>query len=370
MIRIIKQLLAVSALLCTTLAHGHSLNDSYLELKLDGRELLGMLKVAVVDLEIAVGVDDNEDSQVTWGEIRQSSYRINDYIHNRLQLRRADQDCEFSLGNYRIEQLGGGAYLQIPLSGLCPVESGIVDLDYELLFDVDSSHRGIIVISADEQASTFVLAPDRRIAQLQPQAGQWLVSFANFTREGIWHIWIGFDHILFLLAMLLGVVLHQRRVIGEAALSWQHSGLEIVQLVTAFTIAHSITLIMATLQWVILSPRLVEAAIALSVVLGGLNILVPLFGRRHWQFAFAFGLIHGFGFANVLAELHLSTGQFVTTLLGFNIGVELGQLLIVLVAVPVLFLLTHQQGMRRISASASGLVITNIGVVWFLERTL
>ncbi len=365
-----RQLFAVCALLCTTLSHGHSLNDSYLELSIEGGTLQGLLKVAVIDLEIAVGVDVNVDSQITWGEILQARSRINEYARDRLKISRGAQLCEFNLGEYRIEQLGGGAFLQFPLSGLCSAESGIVDLNYSLLFDVDSSHRGIIAISAEDQAATFVLAPDRRTAQLQPRGGQWLATLANFTREGIWHIWIGIDHILFLLAMLLGVVLHQRRALGHEALPWQKIGIEIVQLVTAFTMAHSLTLIVATLHWVRLSPWLVEAAIALSVVLGGLNILYPLFGRRHWQFAFVFGLIHGFGFANVLADLNLNTNQFIPSLLGFNIGVELGQLLIVLVAVPVLLLITSQQGIRRISVVTSGLVITNVGVLWFFERAL
>ena len=141
-----------------------------------------------------------------------------------------------------------------------------------------------------------------------------------------------------------------------------------LRIVTAFTLAHSITLSLAALSVVTLPSRLVESTIALSVVLAALNNLWPLVGGRRWAVAFGFGLIHGFGFASVLADLGLPRDALVLALVGFNLGVELGQLAIVTLFLPVAYGLRHTWIYRRIIFSGGSALIALVAAVWLLER--
>ena len=143
---------------------------------------------------------------------------------------------------------------------------------------------------------------------------------------------------------------------------------DVLRIVTAFTVAHSITLSLATLGLVSLPSRLVESVIAASVVLAALNNVWPLFQGRRWSVAFAFGLILGFGFASVLADLGLPQDALALALVGFNVGVELGQLAIVVAFLPLAFVLRDSAFYRRAVLVAGSLLIAAIALAWFLER--
>jgi hypothetical protein len=142
----------------------------------------------------------------------------------------------------------------------------------------------------------------------------------------------------------------------------------VLKVVTAFTLAHSITLTLAALGVVSLPSRVVESVIAASVVLAALDNLWGRLERRRWAMAFAFGLVHGFGFASVLADLGLPQDALVLALVGFNVGVELGQLAIVLVFLPVAFALRatafYQVGVLK----GGSIVIALLAAWWFAER--
>ena len=189
-------------------------------------------------------------------------------------------------------------------------------------------------------------------------------------REGVWHIWIGLDHILFLLSLLLPSVL-----VWQAAKQKWHAVdrfgeafVDVLKVVTAFTIAHSITLSLAALGVVDLPSRWVESVIAASIVVAALNNLWPRVVGRLWMVAFGFGLVHGFGFASVLADLGLPQDALVIALVGFNIGVELGQLAIVIVFLPLAFALRRTALYRRWVMVGGSAVIALLAAVWFVER--
>jgi hypothetical protein len=200
----------------------------------------------------------------------------------------------------------------------------------------------------------------------------------DYLRDGVWHIWIGFDHILFLLSLLLPAVGSWALLGGTPPRHgpWQPVSRfgtafwDVLRIVTAFTVAHSITLSLATLGLVSLPSRLVESAIAASVVLAALNNVWPLFHSRRWMVAFVFGLVHGFGFASVLADLGLPQDALVLALLGFNLGVEGGQLAIVAVFLPVAFALRRTWFYRRAVLVGGSLLIALIAAAWLAERAL
>jgi hypothetical protein len=186
--------------------------------------------------------------------------------------------------------------------------------------------------------------------------------------EGIWHIWLGFDHILFLLSLLLPAVLIRRDRNWQPGGSFHAAFIEVAKVVTAFTLAHSITLSLAALGVVSLPSRWVESAIALSVVLAALNNLLPLVANGRWIAAFAFGLLHGFGFAGALKDLGLPTGSLALSLAGFNIGVELGQLAIVALFLPLAYALRATWGYRRLLLAGGSAAIAAVAAIWFAER--
>jgi hypothetical protein len=179
----------------------------------------------------------------------------------------------------------------------------------------------------------------------------------------------GYDHVLFLLSLLLPAVMRRTpagRVPVErlSAAVWPVAGI-----VTAFTVAHSITLGLAALKLVSLTPAFIEPAIAATIVLAALDNVLPIFPVRRVVVAFFFGLIHGFGFASVLAELELPRADFAWALLQFNLGIEAGQLVIVLVATTVLFTLRRWPGYARVVIGGGSALAIAIGATWFIERT-
>ena len=213
-------------------------------------------------------------------------------------------------------------------------------------------HHTIGRVDAMGATVPFAFAPERR--ELRLTLGAAGRSPAGFVALGIEHIVTGWDHLLFLLALLL------------------HGGgvLALVKIVTAFTVAHSATLTLAALDVVLLPDRLIESAIALSIAAVAAE---NLFGRptvtRRWIVSFGFGLVHGFGFSSVLRELGLPTQGLVLSLFGFNAGVELGQAAVVLLAVPALGLL-RRSGWERPLIRGTSAAILVVGLLLFAERML
>ena len=175
---------------------------------------------------------------------------------------------------------------------------------------------------------------------------------------------------LFLLSLLLPAVLVRRQRAWQAGTSFRGAFVDVAKVVTAFTLAHSITLSLAALSVVALPSRWVESAIALSVVLAALNNVFPVVASGRWIGAFGFGLLHGFGFAGALQDLGLPTGSLALSLAGFNLGVEAGQLAIVVLFLPLAFALRSTWTYRWIVVGGGSLAIATIASVWLVERAL
>jgi hypothetical protein len=332
----------------------HKPSDSYLALEAQGQSLRGQWDIALRDLEHAIGVDADGDGAITWGEVRAKHAHIAAYAFARLAL----SGCTIHPGALFAERHSDGGYAVLQFRADCgsalPSE---LELRYSLFADLDPTHRGLVRARIGEHTVTGVLGPDRPSLVLRAQGRSGLL---DYLREGVWHIWIGFDHLLFLVSLLLPAVLAVTRF---APAFW-----DVLKVVTAFTLAHSITLGLAALEVVHLPSRLVESAIAFSVVLAALNNLRPLVHRGRWLVAFGFGLVHGFGFATVLAELGLPQESLVPALLGFNLGVELGQLAIVAVFLPLAYATRHTWMYRRLIFVGGSAAIALIAAIWMVER--
>jgi hypothetical protein len=221
------------------------------------------------------------------------------------------------------------------------------------LFDVlGSDYHTLARIDIPGRTVQFAFSPETRETRVDVD-GAGGRGFGSFVLLGIEHILTGYDHLLFLLALLL------------RGGSW----LTLAKIVTAFTLAHSVTLALAALDIVVLPDRLVEAVIALSIAfVAAENIFLKPVVSRRWLVSFCFGLVHGFGFSSALRELNLPTHGLVLALFGFNVGVELGQGLVVAVALPLMALIRRAGWGQRMVWSSSVAILV-VGVVLFVERT-
>jgi hypothetical protein len=263
-----------------------------------------------------------------------------------------------------------GTYAVLSLGAECPGMKQGLKLHYSLLFDVDPTHRGLVqwVAPGAAAAQALVFSKESAEQNLQLEAPSALETLRQYIVEGVWHIWIGFDHILFLLSLLLPAVLVRREKQWAPAPSLKGSLLEVLKVVTAFTVAHSITLSLAVLGVVSLPSRFVESTIAASVVVAALNNLRGTIEKRRWVMAFVFGLIHGFGFASALADLGLPTQALALALVGFNDGVELGQMAIVVAFIPFAFWLRGTKFFRIGVLTVGSVAVALVAAYWCVQR--
>ena len=350
-------------------AQAHKPSDSYLALTLTEGRFEGRWDIALRDLDHAIGLDSDGNGEISWGEVRRRHAEIAAYALARLVVRADGQPCRIEPGPQQIDEHTDGAYTVLPLALSCAAAApAAVTVDYRLFADLDPQHRGLLNLQAAGTARAAVLGPQAPLQTFELQSVSAWAQFSAYLREGVWHIWIGFDHILFLLALLLPAVLLWRERRWQPVPRLRPAAVEVAKVVTAFTLAHSITLSLATLGWVSLPSRVVESTIAASVVLAALNNVWPLFQGRRWAVAFAFGLLHGFGFATVLGDLGLPRSALALALVGFNVGVELGQLAIVAVFLPLAFALRRSAFYRRGVMIGGSLAIALLAALWFVER--
>ena len=354
-------------------AAAHKPSDSYLTVGAAAGQTDVTLRwdISLRDLDYVLQLDRDNDGALTWGEVRQRSDDIVRYATTHLELSAGGQACPLaSNAPLMLDRHSDGTYASLSLVARCAAVPDALQMKYSLLFDVDPSHRGLVQWlapgAAAAQALLFGTESATQVLQYA-EPGAWQ-TLKQYVVDGVWHIWIGYDHILFLLALLLPAVLVRRDGQWQGAHTFGGAVKEVLKVVTAFTVAHSITLSLAALEIVSLPSRLVESAIAASVIVAAVNNLRGNIESRRWVMAFGFGLIHGFGFASVLADLGLPKGALVLALVGFNVGVELGQLAIVAVFLPVAFWLRNSGFYRFGVLKFGSLLIALLACFWLVQR--
>jgi hypothetical protein len=355
-------------------SEAHKQSDSYLSIDQpsQGATLSVQWDIALRDLEHAIGLDTNADAVITWGELRQRQATVVSYAQSHLQIANAidrqQRSCPLQFAQLLVDEHVDGKYAVLRFDAVCDQRAARIEVNYSLLFDVDPNHRGLVNITSNGQSQAAVFAQTSGVQQLSLAATQRSTQFTSFVTEGIWHIWQGYDHVLFLMTLLLPAVVLYRDRRWEPRESLSDSMLDIVKVVSAFTLAHSLTLTLGALGWVYVPTRLVESAIALTVLFGALNILFAVVRERRWLLAFIFGLIHGLAFASVLVDLGLHGWNLLLALLGFNAGVEIGQLVIVIVAIPLMYASRRTVIYRRVFMPCGAVAVAIVSVYWFATR--
>lgn len=349
-------------------ALAHKPSDSYLAISVEGADVRGQWDIALRDLDFAIGLDDNGDGDITWGEVKAHQSDIAAYSLARLKLRSGGADCPVHATGFLADDHSDGAYSVMRFEGACKAEAETLSISYSLFADLDPQHKGLLRLEHGGGTRTGIFSPERATQSFELEKISALTQFLDYAREGVWHIWIGYDHILFLLSLLLPAVLAFGSGRWQAVDRFAPAFWDVFKIVTSFTVAHSITLSLAALGVIALPSRLVESAIATSVVLAALNNVFPLVHGRRWMVAFFFGLVHGFGFASVLRDLGLPQNALLIALVGFNVGVEGGQLAIVSAFLPVAFALRATWLYRRLVFIGGSLAIAVVAGIWLVER--
>ncbi|MEM7249985.1 MAG: HupE/UreJ family protein [Pseudomonadota bacterium] len=349
----------------TALAHQES--DSFLTIALgeDGAEV--RWDVSLVDLEEEAGVDRDGNGIIQWREILAGEASLFAFAFGHVRISDRHYPCA-PLANplKSITERGNETFLVMRWRIRCHAES----LDYDAFFDRNANHRGFVNVIKQGANQTFVASPSRSRFEFASERSGFL-TFASYWRTGWSHILEGFDHLLFLFCLLLPVVLPGNVKLAGATTSHQairRLTLELAKIVTAFTAAHSITLALTVFELIQLPIVWVEVAIATTVILVAVNNIWPRFHRAGASIAFGLGLIHGLGFANVLRELALTGDALWIALLGFNLGVESGQLAIACMLLPIAFFLRstrlYEFGIVRLGS----LAIAILALTWAVER--
>jgi hypothetical protein len=357
-------------LLAGPLAQAHIASNSFLTLNVTGSKVSGAIELAIRDGELAVGLDRDGNGKVTFGELKSSQTALQNYVHGHLHFTAADGPCRLEFAPVEVNDRVDGVYLWLPITADCPGELKRLSVDYTMLDAEDPSHRGLLTLFANGAAQTAVLGGSAGNRQFELEHLSSWSAFVEYLRAGIWHIWSGIDHLLFLLSLLLPAVLVRRQSRWEAVPIAAPAFVNIVKVVTAFTLAHSITLSLAAFDVIRLPSRLTESVIAASIIIAALNNVFPRVTEGRWRIAFAFGLLHGFGFASVLAEMGLPAGARLISLVAFNLGVEAGQLAVVIAIMPLAYFLRATDFYRRGVMPWGSSAIACLALFWFVQRAV
>lgn len=379
-LKVLYLLSAWSFLFLSSTSQAHSTNQSIMQLSESHGILSGKWSVPLKFLDMVLDLDAEQDQKITWEEVLLAQPRIENHLKQAVSFKQGSlrTDCAINIERLMLQNLREGLALFIPFSVSCTdaiSSRHLVSIDYQLFFNEDPWHRGFISYQSGEVEKHWIASANNYQFELSDTSPSSLSQMRQFIVEGIWHIWIGLDHILFLIALLFPAVFLYQNQIGEAPLKQStHSRFtpmftDTLKIVTAFTLSHSLTLGLAAFNIVNLPAVIVEIAIAASVVFSALLIWLPKWQKYRWQIAFAFGFIHGFGFANVLGDLTLPQESFALCLFAFNVGVEMGQLAIVAVVLPLMYSLRNLKIYTQVGIPLSMSAIALVGVFWIFERS-
>lgn len=353
-------------LLCATSAMAHTSATSFLSLRVeDEHRVVATFDLDLKDLESLLSLDANDDSAITWGEIRQAGNAIDSLALTRTQIRAGEGLCVAdSYDGIAIAEHGDGPYVRLAITLACPQPTRSLGVDYSGWLSADAGHRALYEFvdrqGAREQSILTASSPVWHTSESMPARAE------RFVVEGIRHLLTGYDHLAFLSVLLLALA---RRRAGESIVGAWPLARRALAVITSFTLAHSCTLALAANGWLTLPSRPVEALIAASVVIAALLNLSREPAKHGWKLAFGFGLVHGLGFAGALAE---TTSEHIDLIaLGaFNIGIELAQIACAAAVIPLIWALLRHTPSQRIVVPVASLAVAAVATEWVVVRIL
>ena len=371
----------------TSTAWAHSTGENYAFIDIREKAIEGHFEINLINLkeDLKLEIDDVNTAK----SVKQTALIVQKHILDHYSIFADNKKLAINFTNVELFGEEGQGFAQYFFNINVNTMPNELIFENKLFFDNNSLHRGLLLVQYNHktqkdyggESTALIFSPDNSRQTLNLNDIPQLLKKRDFIWQGVIHILKGYDHILFLVALLLTAVLS--RVKGRekdrektgGKLQWKTVNsfrtvvFNFIKTVTLFTIAHSITLTLAALGLVKINIPLVESMIALSIILVALNNIFPVFNDKKWLLILVFGLFHGLGFATVMAELPFRIVDLVYVMLFFNIGVELGQLAIVAVLLPVLFYLSRQeQRYIKIVLMFGSIAIGLMASYWFVGR--
>ncbi len=361
-----------------TPAFAHRQNESYVYLNVGADSLNGRIEIALDDLGRLMAIDDNSDGAISRSEFDIHAETVYTFFRSRLGFELNGQRFPVKISNHDFLELGFGTYAEIAfLTDITEALPDTVMVEYTSYFErLDPGHRVLLLIESNERIGlegnesnhTLVFSSGKDRQQLSLVGAPWYAVSWTFLKHGVVHILIGYDHIAFLFTLLLSSVLLVSRGRFRPVPRFRDGLVNVLKIATVFTVAHSVTLSLAALGYVRFPEQIIESLIAVSVIIVALNNLFVFKRRWVWVAVFLLGLVHGLGFANVLAPLGVASSSMVWSLLAFNVGVELGQAAIIAVCFPVLFALRGTRIYVPLVLRGGSVVLLAVAALWFVER--
>jgi len=357
----------------------HAQGEDYVFLSFHDRTIEGRFEVHVDDLREKLGltIDENVDGGLP--DVVAAAPTVEAYLRDGFSIGPeggAPYALTFTANS--VTALPQGTFAQYDFS----VDTGPLPdrlaIDYSMFSEGDRLHRGLVLVQYNARTDTtypgehtaLVFSPNNASQTLDLTAIPSIMAPRDMVVQGVWHIWIGIDHILFLVALMLPTVLVAGDRGWRPADRFSRALWNLLKIVTVFTIAHSATLILAALDFVRLPSRLVESVIALSIILVALNNVFRRVKHGSLLVILGLGLFHGLGFASVMGHLPFRMVDLLRVVVGFNIGVELGQIAIVASIFPVLFLLRRSSAYEPLVLRGVSMVLVAVAGWWFMARAL
>ncbi len=358
-----KQLFAILLACCAWApAWAHKGSDAYLDVRQQGSATSVQLSVALKDLDLLLPLDANADGNLTWAEVQAATPAALAQLQSHAGL----DGCTLQWTFDGLETRSDGTYLRAASPAACPPGAALA-LRYTLFANADSNHRLIVTGWVDGHDLLATAAPQQTTPLVLRQAAAprgIAPTVWEYLQLGMHHLLEGYDHLAFLLALVLPLQLRLGRTAAGTPSPWW----PLLRTVTAFTIGHSITLVLATLGFTSASPAWVEPVIAASIGVTALLNLYPVPGLRPERLALVFGLVHGYGFAGLLVDAAAPAGLLPWALAGFNLGVEAGQLGAVAAWVLVSQLVVRQPWYGRRVVRGGSVLLLGLAVWWVWER--
>jgi hypothetical protein len=333
-------------------AHAHGLSTSYTEIAVTPARLELVCLLSADEILLHFPIHARTERRPGPEEIEAALTAVFAFLEQRLVVAVDGERRALQRGAHRIHP--SATFVRLELSAPLQRAPAEITIAADPLFfeRFGPQHVNLVKVSAAEgRIQQSALTADRSKASFVVGYTSLLAQCTAFVRIGIGHIFHGYDHLLFLVALVV--------VAGRLG--------QLVSIVTAFTVGHSVTLILAALQVVSLPSRVVEGGIALTIAYVAFDNFFVTATSHRWWLTCGFGLVHGFGFANVLRELALPRGGAIASLLSFNVGVEIGQVAVAAVLFPLTLWLSRQRFRRPVVLAVSG-VIFLAGVAWFFQR--
>ncbi len=358
-----------------SLIYGHAEGEDYVFANFLKSSIEGEFQVNFADLEEKLGIKVPKNEVAAVETVTNTAPKVQQYITDNFSIAPAGGE-KYQIEFLETEILPESTYARYFFRIDTGTQSDKVEISHRMFYESDATHRGLFLVQYNakqdknygEEYTALVFSPSNPVQTLDLNNVPGLLDSMGMVWQGMLHIWLGIDHVLFILALILPVVLVRRNSDWEPVTQYKSALWQLLKIITVFTVAHSITLLLAALEIIKISSRFVESVIALSIILVAANNITQTVKRGSLWVILFLGLFHGLGFATVMGILPFRMEDLVKMVIRFNIGVELGQIVIVLLIFPILYWFRRSNFYVPIVLKGGSILLILIASYWFIQR--